>query len=135
MSTSTAITQRLGIADSISFQVQYGTVSVVSWNHLWSIRIRCPFRKVPLQNLIPNSYPKLNCKFTRETNNNDHRLPLHCADETGIILWPIRRFKDCISVEDMIQSLIAEKEEWWRWFCDRELFLRPSCVPDHRNFN
>jgi hypothetical protein len=70
-------------------------------------------KQVPLQNEIPNSYPKLNCKFTRETNDNDHRLHLHCADEIGIILWPLRQFKDCISVEDMIQSLIAEKEEWW----------------------
>ena len=44
-------------------------------------------RQVPLQNLIPNSYPKLNCRFTKELDDNsDHRLHLHCANETGITL-------------------------------------------------
>jgi hypothetical protein len=82
--------------------------------------------QVPVQNLIPDTYPILSRRFTHETNN-DLKLYRHCANETGFDLWSIRQSKYFCTFEEMVQSLIREKEEWWCQFCNRGLFLRPIC--------
>jgi len=52
LSASTAIAQRLGITDYISFHVQYRKVQIISWNNLRPIRIRCPFKSISCSKFI-----------------------------------------------------------------------------------
>jgi hypothetical protein len=120
----------------IWFHVQYRTIRIYHDTTSDQFIYAVHSKQVPLQNFIPNSYPKLNCRFTKELHNNsDHRLHRHCANETGIALWSISRFKHCYSVEEMIHSLIRKKEEWWCRFCVRGLFLRTTCFLQYRDFS
>ena len=88
--------------------------------------------KVPFQNLIQNMYPKLIGKFTKEINRDD-RLHFDCVCRT--IMWSVSQSKHCNSILEMIEFLIKEKKEWWCGFCNRGLFLRPSCVRQYRDYS
>jgi len=53
-------------------------------------------KKVPYQNLITNTYPKLICKFTAERNRCD-RLHLDCIRETYPVVLSTFRSEYCYS--------------------------------------
>ena len=58
-------------------------------------------KKVPFQNLIPNTYPKLIGKFTKEINRDD-RLHFDCVCETDqdLVMWSVSQSKHCNSGKD-----------------------------------
>jgi len=111
----------------LTFNIENFKLSPDTTYDLFEYAVRS--NRVPIQNLIPNSFPILNLMFTHESNSvlNLHR---HCANKTGFDLWPLRDFKFIYTFEKMVQTLIREREEWWCQFCDRGLFLRPECCDD-----
>jgi hypothetical protein len=93
-------------------------------------------KQVPFRNLIPNMYPKLMCKFTKEINRDD-KLHFDCVCETDrdLVMWSVSQSKHCNSLLERTEFLIKEKKEWWCGFCNRGLFLHPSCVRQYRDFS
>jgi hypothetical protein len=81
-------------------------------------------KKVSLKNFVPDTFPKLICKFTQEINRYD-KLHIDCTRENyqNPIMWEAFRTKHFYSHFHLIESFLTDKEEWGCGHCNRGLFV------------
>lgn len=137
MSSSTTVSQNLGIANSIHFIFnidQFELTKKITCDQYANV---VNSNKVPLQKLVPDTHLTLNCDFVRQGNIRNKKFHNSCVIETEQVpvRWSTFQLKHCHGLYEVAGNLLFNRDNWWCWFCARPLFILPSCIRSQQQWD
>ena len=82
---------------------------------------------VPVDRLIPHTFPQLECTFVRDNHDIRKRFHKACVIPSGRY-WYTYYGEYSATREEAVAALCNNKDEWWCDFCTRTLFKTTECV-------